>query len=162
VGKTTDFAIARRWVALLLSGFLGIILVVDSLSTDYAVDPVVTGSILGAIVAVASVDVSKRFLGNGLQPQSPAMTPAELLAVTAAAAKAAKAAKVAGDAALRATVAAQAAADTAAAVEATRAAAKEAADAADEAARATAQRAANAEMRASLRPPEHEPPEDKP
>lgn len=58
-----DYGAARRWVALLLAGILGVILVIDALSTDYVVDPVVTGSILGAIVAVIGVDVSKRLGG---------------------------------------------------------------------------------------------------
>jgi hypothetical protein len=57
-------AAGRRWVALLLSGFLGAILIIDALSTAYEVDPVVTGSVLGAIVAVLGVDVSKRFTGG--------------------------------------------------------------------------------------------------
>lgn len=60
-GNGNDYSSARRLVALLLSGFLGAILLIDAVSTDYAVDPVVTGSILGAIVAIMGVDVSKRF-----------------------------------------------------------------------------------------------------
>lgn len=55
----------RRWVALLLAAILGAILIIDALSTDYVVDPVVTGSVLGAIVAVVGVDVSKRFTNGG-------------------------------------------------------------------------------------------------
>lgn len=59
-----DYGAARRWVALLLAAFLGAILVIDAFSVDYTVDPVVTGSVLGAIVAIIGVDVSKR-IGNG-------------------------------------------------------------------------------------------------
>jgi hypothetical protein len=65
-----DYSAVRRWVALLLSLFLGAILIIDALSVEYTVDPVVTGSLLGAIVAVVGVDVSKRFTGgdgNGSQ-----------------------------------------------------------------------------------------------
>ena len=58
----------RRWVALLLAAMLGAILIIDALSKDYTVDPVVTGSILGAIVAVVGVDVSKRFTNGEPKP----------------------------------------------------------------------------------------------
>jgi hypothetical protein len=69
-GSGTDFYL-RRWVAILLTCFLGIILILDAILPNYDVDPVVTGSILGAIVAVVGVDVSKRFgggNGNGGTP----------------------------------------------------------------------------------------------
>jgi hypothetical protein len=49
----------RRWIALLLTVFLGVILFLDVFVPDYHVDPVVTGSLLGAIVAVVGVEVGR-------------------------------------------------------------------------------------------------------
>lgn len=65
VGSGGDYTSARRWVAILLTLFLGCILLIDAISTDYSVDPVVTGSVLGALVAIMGVDASKRFGGGG-------------------------------------------------------------------------------------------------
>lgn len=62
VNPTDDFAAARRWVAILLTLLLGTILIIDAVSTDYTVDPVVTGSVLGTIIALFGIDVSKRFV----------------------------------------------------------------------------------------------------
>jgi hypothetical protein len=59
-----DQSSARRLVAVLLTLFLGTILILDAILPNYDVDPVVTGSILGAIVAVLGVDASKRFGGG--------------------------------------------------------------------------------------------------
>ena len=58
-----NYGVARAAIALVLTVFLGLILVIDSITVDYMVDPVVTGSILGAIVAVVGVDLSKRVGG---------------------------------------------------------------------------------------------------
>jgi len=49
----------RRLLALLLIAVLAVIVIADVFSTDYKVDPVVTGSMLGAIVSLVVVDVSK-------------------------------------------------------------------------------------------------------
>ena len=51
---------ARRMLAAALVLILGAILLLDALEADYVVDPVVTGSLLGAILALVSVDVVGR------------------------------------------------------------------------------------------------------
>ena len=58
--KRDDYASVRRVIAVLLACFLGTILLIDALSSEYQVDPVVTGSILGAIVAIVGVDLAQR------------------------------------------------------------------------------------------------------
>jgi hypothetical protein len=60
-----EYVPVRRWIAVLLALVLAVMLMLDVFVPDYHVDPVVTGSILGAIIALVSVDVSKRFTNGG-------------------------------------------------------------------------------------------------
>lgn len=54
------YGTVRRLLAAALVVILGVILVLDALESDYTVDPVVTGSLLGAILALVSVDAVAR------------------------------------------------------------------------------------------------------
>lgn len=63
-GSAGEYVPVRRWLAVLLTLVLAVMLMLDVFVPDYHVDPVISGSILGAIVALVSVDVSRRF-GNG-------------------------------------------------------------------------------------------------
>jgi hypothetical protein len=59
-----EFVPVRRWLAVLLAALLGVMLMLDIVIADYHVDPVVTGSILGTIIALVGIDAGKR-IGGG-------------------------------------------------------------------------------------------------
>ena len=59
-GRDLDpYVSVRRLVIVLLTVFLGISMLIDALSTTYNIDPVVTGTILGAILALSGIDAGK-------------------------------------------------------------------------------------------------------
>jgi hypothetical protein len=64
-----EFIPVRRWLAILLACLLGVMLMLDIFVPDYHVDPVVTGSILGTIIALVGIDAGKRFTGGGGEPR---------------------------------------------------------------------------------------------
>lgn len=55
-----EFIPVRRWLAVLLAVLLGVMLMLDVFVPDYHVDPVVTGSILGTIIALVGIDAARR------------------------------------------------------------------------------------------------------
>jgi hypothetical protein len=64
LGGGNDYSSVRKLIAVLLTLLLIVMEFLDALVPDYHVDQVVTGSILGTIIAIVGVDVSKRFGGG--------------------------------------------------------------------------------------------------
>ena len=58
-GAPDPYVSVRRIVIVLLTIFLGAMLILDVVIPTYDVNPAVTGTILGAIVALCGIDVGK-------------------------------------------------------------------------------------------------------
>lgn len=58
LGPGSEFGGIRRIIAVLLTLLLAAIVLWDAVSSEYQVDPLVTGSILGTIASLVVVDVA--------------------------------------------------------------------------------------------------------
>lgn len=60
----TNYAEARRLIAIGLAVVFGALLLYDAANTTYSVDPVIAGAILGSVAVLLGVDIGNR-IGRG-------------------------------------------------------------------------------------------------